>query len=267
MEAALTGDEENFYRFCRIMLDDVPRQLRSEFKARFQKLFLFPWDDNRTSGEFFVANMGAPRTPRHIVDVIRHGNSEQFDSTVLLTCLLFSGTSILVPSPRRGTRTPPFLDSERIDDIRTFRNEIAHATSASLSRAVFNDKIQSLNTIYVQLSWNPTTMRQWATDPVVSAMTIQISQQLEVERQRYISLDGTIQVIAGRWSMYYSKWWWMFFFNWGTNTMRVARPVDGRSRRRIVTFEGIFVTSCQQLIIDYPYIVQALSYRLVIILR
>ena len=194
--APLTGDEERFMRLARILLDDVPTHLRATFKAKFQARFNFTWGENRTSGEFFVANFSAPRTPRHVTDVIRHGITQQFDSTALFTCLLFSGTGILLPTPRRGTRTYPFQDSERIDQLRMMRNELAHATSASLSLGSFRHKIASLNTIYAQLHWNPTLMRQWARAPVATAECVRLQQQLSVERQRYISLDGTVQALG-----------------------------------------------------------------------
>ena len=192
----LTGDEERFMRLARILLNDVPTHLRATFRAKFQARFNFTWGENRTSGEFFVANFSAPRTPGHITDVIKHGNTQQFDSTALFTCLLFSGTGILLPTPRSGTRTYPFPDSERIDQLRVMRNELAHATSASLSLGAFRHKIASLNTIYTQLHWDPTLMRQWARDPVVTAECVRLQQQLNVERQRYIALDGTVQVLG-----------------------------------------------------------------------
>ena len=202
--AALTADEERFYRLVRILLDDVPDQLRPMFKAKFQAFFRFTWGDNRMSGEFFVNNfnsMHMPRwrpPPRHITDVIRLGDTEQFDPTTLFTCLLFSGTGILVPTPRsNNARSPPIEDSERLDELRMMRNLLAHAVSASESQTDFNQKLTSLNIIYAQLHWNPTLMRQWARDPVVTAEFVRLKQQLNTERQRYSALDGTVQALAG----------------------------------------------------------------------
>ena len=192
----LTGDEQRFMRIARILLDDVPTHLRATFRAKFQARFHFTWCENRTSGEFFVANISAPRTPRHVTDVIRRGITQQFDSTALFTCLLFSGTGILLPTPRSGARTYPFSDSERIDQLREMRNDLAHATSASLELGPFNRKIASLNTIYAQLHWNPTLMRQWARVPLVTAECVRLQQQLSVERQRNTALDGTVQALG-----------------------------------------------------------------------
>ena len=197
MSAPLTGDEERFLRLARILLDDMPTHLRTMFRTKFQARFNFAWGENRTSGEFFVASFNSPRTPRHITDVIRHGDSHHFDCTALFTCLLFSGTGILLPTPRPlGTRIHPYLDSERIDQLRVMRNELAHATSASLPRGTFYQTIALLNTIYAQLHWDPTLMRQLARAPVVTAECVRLRQQLSIERQRYIALNGTVQVIG-----------------------------------------------------------------------
>ena len=202
--AALTEDEERFYRLVRILLDDIPDQLRPMFKAKFQAFFRFTWGDNRMSGEFFVNNFnsshmpGWHRPPQHITDVIRLGDTEQFDPTTLFTCLLFSGTGILVPTPRsKNARSPPIEDSERLDELRVMRNMFAHAPSASVSQTDFNQKLTLLNIIYAQLHWNPTLMRKWARDPFVTAECARLQQQLNAERQRYGALDGTVQALAG----------------------------------------------------------------------
>ncbi|KAK2163837.1 hypothetical protein NP493_1444g02012 [Ridgeia piscesae] len=177
--ASLTDDQERFLRIVHILLDDVPNHLRAMLKAKFQARFGFAWGDNRATGEFFFANFTARNTPPHIANVIRQGKTEAFDSTALVTCLLFSGTGILLPTPRRVPRPHPFTESERIDELREMRNELAHASSASLTQADFNQKLASLNTIYAQLLWNPTVMRQWAQDPVVTAESDRNVQRLE----------------------------------------------------------------------------------------
>ena len=195
--ASLTDDQERFLRIVHILLDDVPNHLRAMLKAKFQARFGFAWGDNRATGEFFFANFTARNTPPHISNVIRQGKTEAFDSTARVTCLLFSGTGILLPTPRRVPRPHPFTESERIDELREMRNELAHASSACLTQADLNQKLASLKTIYAQLLWNPTVMGQWAQDPVVTAESVRLQQLLDIERQRYISLDGTVQVLDG----------------------------------------------------------------------
>ena len=193
----LTSDEENFWRLVRILLEDVPLKLRDLFRKKFQEQFHVTWGENQTSGEFFIANSNTSRTGQHIIDTIRQGDTAFYDSTALFTCLLFSGTGILLPKPRRGVRTPPIQDSERIDELREMRNELAHTTSASLPHATFVQKLASLNTIYAQLQWNNTVMRQWARDPVVTAECVRLQQDLDAERQRYRALDLTVQTLDG----------------------------------------------------------------------
>ena len=203
--APLTGDEERFYRLARIILDDVPNQLRTLFKDKFQERFKFAWGDNQMSGEFFINNFRRAPLP-HIADVIRQGDTAQFDPTALFTCLLYSGTGILEPRPRGpNARTPPVQDSERIDELREIRNGFAHANSASLSPADFSQKLASLNTIYAQLNWNPTLMGQWATGPVVTADSLRLQNQLDRERRRFAALDVTVQAVKGMCSQIYIK--------------------------------------------------------------
>ncbi|KAI0240276.1 Protein NLRC5 [Lamellibrachia satsuma] len=193
--AQLTSDEEHFWRLVRIVLEDVPDKLRGLFRKKFQERFHVTWGENQTSGEFFIANSNTSRTGQHIIDTVRQGDTALFDSTALFTCLLFSGTGILLPKPRRGVRTQPIQDSERVDELREMRNELAHATSASLPHSTFVQKLASLNAIYAQLQWNPTVMRQWARDPVVTAECVRLQQDLDAERQRYRALDLTVQAL------------------------------------------------------------------------
>ena len=196
--ASLTDDQERFLRIFHILQDDVPIHLRAMLKAKFQARFGFAWGDNRATGEFFFANFTARIIKPHISNVIRQGKTEAFDSTALFTCLLFSGTGILLPTPRRVPRPHPFTESERIDELREMRNEQAHASSASLTQADFNQKLASLNTIYAQLLWNPTVMRQWAQDPLVTAESVRLQQRLDIEKKRYISHEKRLQTQEGR---------------------------------------------------------------------
>ena len=181
--APLTEDGKNFWRVVRILFDDVPNRLRELFKSKFNERVKIAWGDNRTSGEFFIANSDTRRIGQRVIDVIKHGDTAQFDCTALFTCLLFSGSGVLLPTPRRGVRTRPVEDSERVDELREMRHELSRITSASLPHAAFIQKLTSLNVIYAQLQWNPTVMRQWARSPVVTANCVHLKQQLEAERQ------------------------------------------------------------------------------------
>ena len=196
--APLTPDQENFWRLIHILWDDVPRMLRVFFKSKYHQRFNIAWGDNQPSGEFFTANFPNSNTRyigQHIIDTIRQGDTALYDCTALFTCLLYSGTEILLPKPRHGTRTPPIRDSERVDELREMRNELAHSTSASVPSATFIQKLALLNTIYAQLQWNPTVMRQWAQDPVVTAECTRLNQLLDAERQRYSALDLMVQAL------------------------------------------------------------------------
>ena len=190
----MTPEEENYWRLVSILCNDVLSKLRDFFKAKFQQRFTFAWGDNQMSGEFFIANANTPHTEQHILDVVRRGDTAHFDATALFWCLLYSGVKILEPKARRSTaRSAPIRDSERIDELREMRNEVAHARSASLSHAAFIQKLASLEDIYVQLQWDRATMRQTARGPMVTAECNRLEQELEAERLRYRAHDLTLQ--------------------------------------------------------------------------
>ena len=189
----MTNDEENFWRVVRILLDDVPCRLRDLFKTKFRRRYKRAWGDDRASGQFFIAKCNTRYTGQHIIDVIKQGDTAQYDCAALFTCLLYSGTGILQPTPRHGVRTHPIEDSERIDELRVMRNDMAHARSPALPGATFNQKITSFEDIYAQLHWDPTVMRRLARDPVVTAECTRLKQQLDAEKQRYSALDLMVQ--------------------------------------------------------------------------
>ena len=201
--APLTPDQENFWRLIHILWDDVPRRLRVFFKRKYRQRFNIAWGDNQQSGEFFIANFpnaNTARTGQHIIDTIRQGDTALYDCTALFTCLLYSGTRILHPRPRTppGTRTPRIRDSERVDELREMRNELAHSTSVSVPSATFNMKLSSLEDVYAQLHWDPTEMRRLARDPVATAECTRLEQLLDAERLRYSGLDLTVQALDGK---------------------------------------------------------------------
>ncbi|KAI0211446.1 Protein mono-ADP-ribosyltransferase PARP6 [Lamellibrachia satsuma] len=178
--APLTKDEKNFWRLVRIMFEDVPGKLRGLFKSKFHEHFKLAWGDNQTSGEFFLANSNIRHTCHRVTDVIKQGDTAQYDFTALFTCLLFSGcgNGILLWSLKCC-----------VNELHEMRHDLAHASSASLTHASFVKKLTSLNVAYAQLQWNPTVMRQWARNPMVTAKCVHLQLQLDAEKQRYTSLD------------------------------------------------------------------------------
>ena len=208
--APLTKDEKNFWRLVRIMFEDVPGKLRGLFKSKFHEHFKLAWGDNQTSGEFFLANSNIRHTCHRVIDVIKQGDTAQYDFTALFTCLLFSGcgNGILLRSLKCC-----------VNELREMRHDLAHASSASLTHASFVKKLTSLNVAYAQLQWNPTVMRQWARNPMVTAKCIHLQRQLDAERQRYTSLDlivpdldRTVQETAGMGCKIYKIHFVDFFF-------------------------------------------------------
>ena len=187
----MENDQYNYWRLARIMFDDVQQKLRDLFKTKFRERYNIAWGDNRTTGEFFISNVNIRGRDRQSIDVIRQGDSAAFDFTVLFNCLLFSDAGILLPrTTDTNRRKPPIVDSERVDELRHMRNQLAHPLSTTLPQPAFNQKLASLEDIYAQLHWDPTEMRRLAQDPLDNAKIIPLQRQLDAERKRLSALEG-----------------------------------------------------------------------------
>ena len=184
----MENEQTNCWRFTRIMFNDVQQKLRDLLKTKFRERYKIAWGDNRTTGEFFKANANIEGRYQ---STITNGHSAQFDFTALFKCLLFSDAGILLPKFRKiEERTQPITDSERVDELRVMRNDMAHALSSNLPKPAFDMKLMALKNIYKQLQWNPDEMRQMAVDPVTDEEITRLQLQLEVEREKMRALEG-----------------------------------------------------------------------------
>lgn len=81
----------NFFRLCRIVLDDVPNVLRIIFKDEFQQKYHQQWTDDCTAGNMLMKHdhwqtkLISPQLKR-----LRDGNTSNWDSTLLFHVLLHS---------------------------------------------------------------------------------------------------------------------------------------------------------------------------------
>lgn len=81
----------NFFRICRIVLDDVPNVLRNIFKDEFQHKYRQPWADNRASGNMLMKydHWQAKLSPPQL-KLLRDGDTQCWDGTLLFHVLLHS---------------------------------------------------------------------------------------------------------------------------------------------------------------------------------
>ena len=191
----LTPNDENFWRLVKILLEDVPSKLRTFFQSAFQKKYRIAWGENSTSGELFMA-MVPPSKKRdpHITCTVEQGITANFDCTSLFYCLLYSGTGLLLPGARKkGSRQPPFAQSERVDQLREQRNALCHATTPSVSQADFHARITEIEDIYRELQWDQTQLKKAARDPLWPTEYDILRQKIEADRVRIDDHEQRLQ--------------------------------------------------------------------------
>ena len=141
---SLSVEEENFVKISKIVLEIVPKHLRSLFVEKWdQKYPNNKWQSGNASGSFLfneIPNNAKKGRNAVLAKNIESGNESDWDGTTLVYVLLYSQLH-LIPSCRPdGQRSVPLLISEEIDIIRKVRNEyFAHASSMHCPSATFID--------------------------------------------------------------------------------------------------------------------------------
>ena len=104
----------NFFRLCRVVMDDIPSVLRAIFKDTFQKKYHQPWADNRASGSILMKNdhwqarLVSPQTTK-----LKNGNTQHWDSTLLFHVLLHS-SMVLFATELQGTKCIVTVQAKRV---------------------------------------------------------------------------------------------------------------------------------------------------------
>ena len=130
----------------------------------------------------------------HITCTVEKGITANFDCTSLFYCLLYSGTGLLLPGARKkGSRQPPFAQSERVDQLREQRNALAHATTPSVSGADFQARIKEIEDIYRELQWDQTQLKKAARDPLWPTEYDRLQQKIEADRVRIDDHEQRLQ--------------------------------------------------------------------------
>ena len=176
---SLNPNDERYWRMVKILIEDVPNQLRQLFQSAFHAKYMISWVEGSSSGKMFMAMVPqSKKRDKKMTATVEKGVTGDFDCSTLFFCLLFSGTGLLTPVARpTPQRAPPFSDSERIDQLREQRNAVAHATTPSITEADFNTRIQEIEDIYNDLHWDKSEFRKaaygrlWPTEYTRQVMT------------------------------------------------------------------------------------------------
>ena len=195
MSTPLSAEEENFLRLTRIILHDLPSQLRSLFINEFARKYGWPYGNDAASGAFFLGNILPQNRCRDatVRNNIQHGDTTLFDCTTLFYCILYSGALLQPPLRPRNVRSSPLNSSELLDQLREHRNMLAHSPGTEISPADFSTRVNDLQAIYQQLGWSCTDLLQAATGPLTTAECSRLQQALLSERAHNNALDQIVQ--------------------------------------------------------------------------
>ena len=136
---------------------DGQHQLRNLFKTEFAHTYGTQYEDNKTSGQFFLSKVTDQNSDKQVVATIRSGDSAHFNYPILLYCLLYSGA--LLQRNKSETR-------EQINALKKQRKLIAMSSDCKLSQQDFNTRITELTAIYQQMGWSCTELTQAANNSV-----------------------------------------------------------------------------------------------------
>ena len=95
----IPNEEENFFRVSKLVYNEIPAQLRSFFKHKWQSKFSQDWDDSPTSGDTLWKTLSPGTRSKkwndEIKNKIKEGSSHAWDCTVLFEVLLYLGMTII----------------------------------------------------------------------------------------------------------------------------------------------------------------------------
>ena len=149
MSSAEVSEVFNWSRL-RYLVDHSCICLRRLFKRRYQEFFNQVWDDSSTLGTNLHQTISKNRSKFQFLKnqsiAIRHGNSEDWDLSIL--------TALLLNIPRPSHLSPgdiKLLDQEDqlLEDVRNIRNEIYHHATRRISDKDFDQSWQKLKSILI----------------------------------------------------------------------------------------------------------------------
>ena len=129
-----TSEQLNYFRACYIAFNLIAEGLRTVFKHEWDFLYegtlVGEWKDTPQNDRDFYnkESRSSRRKNSRVSATIQEGNTGQWDTVCLFFAILYSDTigRTLSPAVRR-----------EVDDLRQFRNDLAHTVEAELTDADF----------------------------------------------------------------------------------------------------------------------------------
>ena len=143
-----TNEELNYFRICYITTDILAEGLREIFKQewdnRYKSTLRGEWiDDPRNGMDFY--NAESPKTRKrnaHLLTTMKNGDRGEWDCTMLFYALLYSDC---VGSTLNATV------SNTLDDLRKFRNAVAHIKQGKLCDKDFHTESSKVHAAFQAL--------------------------------------------------------------------------------------------------------------------
>ena len=138
----------NYFRLCYVGFNLVPVGLRQIFRNEWDFLYkttpLGEWKDTPQNGRDFCnieSRRSRTRNARTLAK-IQNGNTAEWDCTCLFFAILYSDSI--------GTTLSPAI-SKDVDDLRQFRNDIAHISEAELTDTDFKSNVGKVIAAFTSL--------------------------------------------------------------------------------------------------------------------
>ena len=143
-----TSEQLNYFRACYIAFNLIAEGLRTVFKHEWDFLYegtlVGEWKNTPQNGRDFYNNESrrSRRKNSRVLATIQEGNTAEWDTVCLFFAILYSDTigSTLSPAVRR-----------EVDDLRQFRNDLAHTLEAELTDADFQYFVGRVLTAFTSL--------------------------------------------------------------------------------------------------------------------
>lgn len=177
IEMALTQEEENFSKLCKIVLTVIPENLRTYFKWQWNCMYPHnKWQDSAADGQFLIGLVPQQRLARvsYLKPILHAGDSNNWDPTALFFVLTNSAIGLTNQNERN-----------ELEKLRDIRNTCFHSNSASITSPDLLRKITDIQnafrTLNLQSGLVDITTIQNA--PIKTQFSMQLQVQLDQEKQ------------------------------------------------------------------------------------
>ena len=136
-----TPEQLNYFRLCYIAFNLVPEGLRTIFKQEWDFLYktakFGEWKDTPQNGLDFYSREIRRKHAKNAryLPTIKNGNTNEWDCTCLFFAILYSDSI---------GNTLGLAVQKDVDDLRQFRNDLAHIKEAELTDADFQNCVRKV---------------------------------------------------------------------------------------------------------------------------